>query len=201
MAIPLAEGLETKIALLPEIFHRLTSDVATGVAATPDVNQSELITDFVEKLRSTAEYERRKFCPGGAYYETFKDFNGSAFTGLPFRSRYEMVAQTDTLTHEQRDNMAVDYVNKVYGAYYAADRSQDPAGSQRAWEVFIGAYQRYNAYTTWYNKSFIAGFPSESRIYPHLTIYLPCYDRGRYELDETDALRNSEMQTQLGRAT
>lgn len=206
MTSPLVEGLESRIALLPNFLQQITNEVALGLEATPGINQEKLFIGFVKHLEEKRESMRKQICPGGEDYEIMKDLYGNSFTGRPFRDRFEMVTQIVAMSEAQQNELASHHLDKVWDAYNATD-SMDKRASNVAWKTFVEAFKRYNGSVETWNEHKLKGHIRRWwRLRPETYILLPTLittDPERYSpnpLDKSDCLINSELQTQVARA-
>ncbi len=209
MATPLIEGgaeFRRQVILLPELYQQIVSDVAVGVQAIPGIDQAGLMKDFVKVAAQDIDKERRQFCPPtgedtGQYYKVMQALQGENFTKRPFRERFEIIAQTGSLTKQQQDELVSQGLARLYGAYLKAD-PKDRTASQNAWQDFVEAHRHLLAYTS--GDRFRGSFPSfwcRQNVYidlPALVDYVSTRDR---DPEKALVLANTELQVQIARTT
>lgn len=189
---------------LPPLLDQIVQDVTISVKATQGVNQEKLIGGFTQGIKTRVVETKKKFYPGGIYYDVLEPLKGDEFSKQPFRARFEEVVRTEALSDEQKRQLVSVGIARLYRNYIETD-PKDQVASQRTWEKFVKARNQFYAYTI--GGEFYGAFPSwwyEEDVY----FGLPTLDNGDYYSreskgypDKATTLTNQKLQTQIGRTT
>lgn len=199
---------EARDIRLPLTATQLSADVKVGVEATPKVNP-DLATKFTQELEQQIAKERSRLLPGGEFFEVMKLLKGNAFVIQPIRTQIDMIIKIGASSY---DDKAAAVRNTMSGLYttYQANPGTKSHPSQEDWVKFVHAAQVFKVQTVRVRSRnmvyFLSRFPDDW-YEEEQRVNLPTLDEGyktlspRQSLSQATTLTNTELQSQLGRAT